>query len=164
MRIKRHRKEKVISRKSGEISAEAGVLLTVLSSHSVFPRWLSGEELACRRRRLRFDPLVGEIPWRREWQPTPVFMPGKSHGQRNLAGYSPRGRKEPDPTEWLMATMAQSPLGQFAVIFLWAFAWLPAIPLFPMTIPLHDCIPGRPHLFPLNSFFILLKAALSQTV
>ena len=34
-----------------------------------------------------FDPWVGKIPWRREWQPTPVFLPGKSHGQRSLVGY-----------------------------------------------------------------------------
>ena len=37
----------------------------------------------------RFNPRVRKIPWRREWQPTPVFLPGESHGQRNLAGYSP---------------------------------------------------------------------------
>ena len=37
--------------------------------------------------------------WRRKWQPTPVFLPGKSHGQRSLVGYSPRGRKELDITE-----------------------------------------------------------------
>ena len=37
------------------------------------------------------DPWVGKIPWRREWQPTPVFWSGESHGQRSLAGYSPRG-------------------------------------------------------------------------
>ena len=36
----------------------------------------------------------GEIPWRRKWQPTPVFLPGESHGQRSLAGYSPWGRTE----------------------------------------------------------------------
>ena len=40
--------------------------------------------------------LVGKIPWRREWQPTPVFFPGESHGPRSLVGYSPRGRKELD--------------------------------------------------------------------
>ena len=39
--------------------------------------------------------------WRRKWQPTPVFLPGKSHGQRSLAGYSPWGRKESETTEWL---------------------------------------------------------------
>ena len=38
-----------------------------------------------------FDPWVGETPWRRKWQPTPVFLPGKSHGQRSLVGYSPWG-------------------------------------------------------------------------
>ena len=36
-----------------------------------------------------FDPWVGKIPWRRKWQPTPVFLPGKSHGQGSLAGCSP---------------------------------------------------------------------------
>ena len=36
-----------------------------------------------------FDPCVGRIPWRRKWQPTPIFLPGKSHGQRSLAGYNP---------------------------------------------------------------------------
>ena len=44
---------------------------------------------------------VGKIPWRRAWQPTPVFLPGESHGQRSLAGYSPRGHKESDTTEQL---------------------------------------------------------------
>ena len=44
---------------------------------------------------------VGKIPWSRTWQPTPVFLPGESHGQRSLAGYSPWGHKESDMTEWL---------------------------------------------------------------
>ena len=48
-----------------------------------------------------FNPWVGKIPWRRKWQPTPVFLPGESHGQRRLAGYSPWGHKESDTTEWL---------------------------------------------------------------
>ena len=48
-----------------------------------------------------FDPWVGRIPWRREWQPTPVFLLGESHGQRNLEGYSPWGRKESDTAEQL---------------------------------------------------------------
>ena len=47
----------------------------------------------------RFDPWVGKIPWSRAWQPTPVFLPGDSHGQRSLAGYSPWGCKESDTTE-----------------------------------------------------------------
>ena len=49
--------------------------------------------------RPRLDPWVGKIPWRREWQPTPVFLSREFHGQRSLAGYSPWGRKELDMTE-----------------------------------------------------------------
>ena len=45
------------------------------------------------RGRHQFDPWVGKIPWRRAWQPTPVFLPGESHEERSLAGYSPWGRK-----------------------------------------------------------------------
>ena len=44
-----------------------------------------------RQRRWGFDPWLGKIPWRRKWQPTPVFLPGESHGQRSLMGYSPWG-------------------------------------------------------------------------
>ena len=40
-----------------------------------------------------FDPWVGKIPWRRKWQPTPVYLPGESHGRRSLVGYNPRGHK-----------------------------------------------------------------------
>ena len=46
-----------------------------------------------------FDPWVGKIPWTREWQPTPVFLPGEFHRQRRLAGYSPWGHKELDTSE-----------------------------------------------------------------
>ena len=58
----------------------------------------SGKESACQSRqgfkRPRFVPWVGKIPLRRAWQPTPVFLPGESHGQRSLAGYSPWGRSQ----------------------------------------------------------------------
>ena len=47
--------------------------------------------LQCRR--LKFHPWVSKIPWRRKWQPTSLFLPGKSQGQRSLVGYSPWGRK-----------------------------------------------------------------------
>ena len=54
----------------------------------------------CRRHnRHRFDSWVEKIPWRRAWQPTPLFLPGESHGQRSLAGYSPEGHTESDTTE-----------------------------------------------------------------
>ena len=52
-----------------------------------------------------FDSWIGKIPWRRKWQPTPVFLPGESHGQRSLAGYSPQGYTESNTTE---ATMSSS--------------------------------------------------------
>ena len=64
----------------------------------------SGKEPTCQSRtckRCRFDPWVGKIPWRRVWQPTPVFLPRESHGQRSLVGYSPWGHKESDMTERL---------------------------------------------------------------
>ena len=59
------------------------------------PCCLSGisKESTCQCRRQGFDSWVGKIPWRRKWQPTPVFLPGKSHGQRSLAGSSPWGHK-----------------------------------------------------------------------
>ena len=55
--------------------------------------WLSRKEATCQWRRLGCDPWVRKSPWRRKWQPTPVFLPGKSHGQGSLAGYSLWGRR-----------------------------------------------------------------------
>ena len=52
-----------------------------------------------RHKRWEFDPWIWKIPWKRAWQPTPIFLPGESHGQRSLAGYSPWGYKESDTTE-----------------------------------------------------------------
>ena len=46
-----------------------------------------------------FDSWISKIPWRRAWQPTPVFLPEESHGQRSLAGYRLWGRKESDMTQ-----------------------------------------------------------------
>ena len=51
--------------------------------------------------RPRFNPWVRKSPWRRKWQPTPVFLSGESHRQRSLVGYNPWGHKESDTTEWL---------------------------------------------------------------
>ena len=55
------------------------------------PWWLSGKEPICQCRRHGFYPWVRKIPLRRKWQPTPVFLPEKSHRQRSLAGYTPWG-------------------------------------------------------------------------
>ena len=68
---------------------------------SGLPRRLSGKESACNAGDLAFDPWVGKIPWRRKWLLTPVFLPGKFHGQRSLAGYSPWDGKELDLTAGL---------------------------------------------------------------
>ena len=67
-----------------------------------FPGGASGKEPTCQCRRHKrhgFDSWVRKIPWRRAWQPTPVFLPGESHGHRSLVGYSPLGCKELDMTE-----------------------------------------------------------------
>ena len=53
--------------------------------------WLSCKETACQCRRYGFDPWIEKIPWRRKWQSTPVFLPGKSHGQRSLGGLQSMG-------------------------------------------------------------------------
>ena len=81
-----------------------------LSLHDLvsFAGGASGKEPVCqctRCKRHGLDPWVGKIPRRRSWQPTPVFLPGESHGlthgQGSLVGYSPWGRKELDTTEQL---------------------------------------------------------------
>ena len=74
----------------------------MLGREGGLPTWRSGKEPACQRRRCQrwgLHPWVGKILWRRKWEPTPVFLPGASHGQRSLVGYSPWGRKEYDTTE-----------------------------------------------------------------
>ena len=66
------------------------------------PRWLSAKESACQCSKLKirgFNTWSRKSLWRREWRPTPVFLSGKSHGQRNLACYSPWGHKELDTTK-----------------------------------------------------------------
>jgi len=74
-----------------------------------FPGVSRGKESACQCRRCRrhmFDPSVGKILWKRKWHPTPVLLPGKSHGLRSLAGYSPWGYKELDSVEHNTAAYA----------------------------------------------------------
>ena len=66
--------------------------LWVIDMGKGFPVGASSKEPVCQCRRLKrcgFEPWIGKTPWRRAWQPTPVFLPGESHGQRSLAGYGP---------------------------------------------------------------------------
>ena len=84
-----------------------------------FPGGASGKELGCQCRLEGRDVLfiltwVGKIPWRRAWQPTPVLLPGESHGQRSLVGYSPWGHKESDMTE---ATLHTYTLTKLQILF-----------------------------------------------
>jgi len=66
-----------------------------------FPYGSDGKESACNVEDHEFNPWVGKVPRRREWQSTPVFLPGEFHGQWSLGGYSPWCYKETDNTEWL---------------------------------------------------------------
>ena len=63
------------------------------------PGGASGKESTCEFNKHGFDSWAGEIPWRRKWQSTPVFLPGKSHRQRSQVGYSQKGCKESDAAE-----------------------------------------------------------------
>ena len=82
------------------------VVLISLGVHvygaSLVAQMVKKGECACQRRRYmrwEFYPWIRKIPWRRAWQPTPVFLPGESHGQRRLAGYSPQSCTKLDMTD-----------------------------------------------------------------
>ena len=79
-------------------------LIAVASLVGCFPGGSDGKVSACNVGDQGSDPWVGKIPWRRAWQPTPVFLPGEAHGQRRLEGCSPWGQKESDTTEQLTDT------------------------------------------------------------
>ena len=74
---------------------------TLMCCSRVHPGGSDGKSICLQCGRPGFNPWVGKIPWRRKWHPTPVFLPGESHGRRSLVGYSPWGCKQPDATERL---------------------------------------------------------------
>ena len=80
--------------------------LTLPNPEEGFPGDSDGKEYTHNAGDPEFDPWAGKIPWGRKWLPTPVFLPGESHGQRSLAGYSPWGRKELDTTEGLTISVS----------------------------------------------------------
>ena len=99
----RHHKEFLRMCSVPESDLKAFVWLFVYKLHTCttierLPWWLSGKESACQCGRPGFNPWVRKVPWRIKWHPPPVFLPGRSHGQRNLAGYSPQGSKESERT------------------------------------------------------------------
>ena len=96
---------------------------TPLVNHTVNSFYLT--PLICKQ-----NVCVWPCPWRRQWHPTPVLLPGISHGRRSLVGYSPWGCKESDTTEWLHFT----PFTHF-VLYRWRRKWQPT-PVF---------LPGESH-------------------
>ena len=121
-----------------------------------FPCGPSGEEPTCqcgRRRRRGLNPWVRKIPWRRKWQPTPVFLTGISHGQRSLVSYRSWDRKKSDVTQWLSTLQLFAVLNNLSYIkgipafinfFLHLSQWL-----FPQEVDLQSswltqrsCFPG----------------------
>ena len=102
---------------------ESLLLKSTLTCHSLspgLPRRLSGKESACqgtRRKRQEFSPWVRKNSCRRKWQRTPVFLPGKSHGQKSLVDNNPWGRKVSDTTEWLSTHIPMSLFLLFVTIF-----------------------------------------------
>ena len=79
-------------------------LLSYYWEHAGYNRlswWLRWERIHMQCKRPGLNSWVGKIPWRRKWLPIPIFLPGEFHGQRSLAGYSPRSFKELDIIEWL---------------------------------------------------------------
>ena len=101
-------------------------ILSYLDLSSSFPDGASGKEPSyhCRRcKRHVFDPWVRKIPWKRAWQPTPVFFPGESHGQRSLTGYNPWGCKESDRTEAIQQC-TQTDLGSCPCLILTSYVML----------------------------------------
>ena len=88
-----------------------------------FPAGAGGKEPTCQCRRCKrcwFDPWVGKIPWRKKWQPTPIFLLGESHGQRSLTGYSPQDRRDWDTTLGLVCLDLVVFISPF--IFVWPIA------------------------------------------
>ena len=96
-----------------EASFPLGLLPTSSPAPSPYwlPWWLKQQRIFLKCGRPGFDPWVGKMPWRRKWQPTPVFLPEESHGQRNLVGYHPPwGSKALDTTEQLTLTSPYHPM------------------------------------------------------
>ena len=92
-----------VTKSQTQLRDEAHKRVTIASETACLglPRGRGGKESTCQRRRCKrhgLDPWVRKIPWSRKWQLTPMFLPGKSHGQRSLTGYSPWGHKELDTT------------------------------------------------------------------
>ena len=94
----------VVAAQFGHTDVVQELLESLPGKEALLPWWLRREG-----GRLEFSPWGGKIPWRRKWLPTPVLLPGKSHGQRSLVGYRPWGCKESNMTEPLHSFCQVSP-------------------------------------------------------
>ena len=89
VQVKSHRSVVYVLRKRAELqTTRKNVMKLPTQWASLVAQW---KRICLQCRRPGFDPWVGKIPWRMKWKPTPIFLPGKSHGQGSLAGYSPWG-------------------------------------------------------------------------
>ena len=88
-------------RDTSHLSHHIANLCDIVYIHVMNSEVAQWSRVRLRGRRCKLRPWVEKIPWRRKWQPTPVFLLGKSHGQRSLTGCSPRGPKDLDMTERL---------------------------------------------------------------
>ena len=113
-----------------------------------FPGGLSGKESTCQCRRYEFSPWVRKIPWRRKWQSTPVILPGKSHGQRSLAGYIPWVHSESDRNERLCAHTHTTMINTFLILLPFSCIW--CLNLYPCFYNLFHVISES---LPLNRWF-----------
>ena len=104
-----------------------GAFLDIFFSMFKLSWCLSGKEYACqyrRHKRCEFNPWVGKMPWRRAWQPSPIFLPGESHGERSLVGYSPWGHKESDKAEVTQHThIMGKDMATHSSILAWRIPW-----------------------------------------
>ena len=82
------------------------------------------KEYACNVGGLGFDLWVGKIPWRREWLPTPIFLPVEFHGQRSVTGYSPWGPKELDMTIFYVSLSGQTAVTEQLLLSLFTFIYI----------------------------------------
>ena len=80
-------------KRNQERESRANIDLSSEVALNPFPSGSDGKNLPAVHRP-GFEPWIGKIPWRREWQPTAVFLSGESHGQRSLAGHGPWGHQE----------------------------------------------------------------------
>ena len=95
-----------------------------------FPGGSEVKASACNAGDLGSIPGVGKIPWRGKWQPTPVFLPGESHGRRGLVGYSPQGCKKSDTTERLhfhFHLLLCFSISENSLLFCHIFVFLPVL-------------------------------------